>query len=151
MTDTNRAGSRANTFGDAAVDGLLAGGAAGIMMAAYLVAAGLVRSEALPSIFGSFDPGPARSPLTGALVHLAVAGVYGLLYGLGRYLWNQSRRLGRLPGWLTGTAYGLLIWTVAQTVLLPGTRSPLQQLMPLVFLLGHVVYGLGVGTLFARR
>ena len=119
MADTNQVDSRTGTFGDAAVDGLLVGGAAGILMAIYLVAAGLVRGDApiaaIVVILGRFDPGPARAALTGALVHLAVAGVYGLVYGLGRHLWNHSQRLGRAPGWLTGTAYGLLIWVVAQT------------------------------------
>jgi hypothetical protein len=151
MTDSRRTGSQANTFGDAAVDGLLAGGAAGILMAVYLAVAGLVSGDALASLFGRFDPGPSRSALTGILVHLAVAGVYGVVYGLGRRLADKSRRLARWPGWLTGPVYGLLVWIAAESVLLPGTGSPLQQLAPLVFLVAHLLYGLALGVMYARR
>ena len=47
---------RRQTAGDAAVDGLLAGAAAGIAMAVYLVVAGLLAGEGPASVFARFDP-----------------------------------------------------------------------------------------------
>jgi hypothetical protein len=151
MTDRDPALATPQTFGDAAVDGLVAGVLAGLAMAVYLAVIGLARGEALGLTFGRFDTGAARSPLTGALVHLAVAGVYGVVYGLGRGLLNRSRGLGSVPGWLTGAAFGLAIWAVAHVLILPGTQSPLRELSPLVFLPAHLVYGVPLGMVFARR
>ena len=47
---------RRQTAGDAAVDGLLAGAAAGIAMAVYLVVAGLLAGEGPASVLARFDP-----------------------------------------------------------------------------------------------
>lgn len=146
MTERKVVVTRKATIGDAAVDGLLAGGGAGLAMVAYLFVASLVIGTNWWMVLSHFDPGPEGSPVTGMLTHLAVAGVYGVLFGL--VAWFTPRRWRRrLPGWLMGVAYGLLLWLLAQTVLLPGANSPLQTFPTLHFALGHVVYGLVLGLL----
>lgn len=149
MTERKFVVTRKATIGDAAVDGLLAGGGAGLAMIAYLLVASLVVGEAWRVVLGYFDPGPEGSPVTGMLAHLAVAGVYGVLFGL--VAWFTPRRWRRrLPGWLMGLAYGLLLWFLARAVLLPGANSPLQTFPPLHFALGHAVYGLILGLLINK-
>ena len=137
------------TLGDAAVDGLLAGGGAGVLMAAYLIVAGLVMGETVGVVLGRFDPGQGGAPLVGALAHLATAGVYGVIFGLlGRFVPRGWR--GRVPGWLAGLVYGLALFAVA-LVLLPAVASPLQEIPRLHFAVAHVIYGLTLGFLFHRK
>jgi len=145
VTQTNR------TFGDAAVDGLLAGAGAGFVMAAYLWVVGLVQGLPAATVLGRFDPGPAASPLTGALVHLAVSGVYGAIFGLGWRLSGSLPLLRRVPVWALGTAYGLLLLGVAWLVILPGTGALVRD-VPLPHLaLAHLLYGATLGILAGRR
>src|SRR3990172_2995110 len=94
------------TLGDAAVDGLLAGGGAGVLMAAYLIVAGLVMGETVGVVLGRFDPGQGGAPLVGALAHLATAGVYGVIFGLlGRFAPRGWRGPG--PGSLARVVFRL--------------------------------------------
>ena len=107
---------RRRTAGDAAVDGLLAGAAAGIAMAAYLVVTGLLAGEGPAVVLARFDPSGAgaASPLIGAVMHLAVSAVYGLLFGLIYRLIGRGRLAGRAAGALIGLVYGLVLLLVAQ-------------------------------------
>ena len=151
MAESKRALDRDRTFGDAAVDGLLAGGAAGILMIVYLLLASLAQGQSILALLSRFDPGQAASSVTGGLIHLAVSGVYGLVFGLGRRLTAGWPVLGRLPGWLAGVLYGLLLLAVAWTVILPGTNSAVREI-PLVHLaIAHVIYGLSTGIQLGRR
>ena len=137
------------TLGDAAVDGLLAGGGAGLLMAAYLIVVGLAMGETVGVVLGRFDPGQGGAPLVGALAHLATAGVYGVIFGLlGRFVPRGWR--GRVPGWLAGLVYGLALFAVA-LALLPAVASPLQEIPRLHFAVAHVIYGLTLGFLFHRK
>jgi hypothetical protein len=136
-------------MGDAAVDGLLAGVAAGFAMAAYFVAVGLLAGDGMETILGRFAPGDTTSPLSGALMHLAVSGVYGLVFGLVRGLTARLWRL-RLPGWLTGSVYGLVLVALAEAVILPGTGLLLQEIPFVHFALAHIIYGLSLGYLVDR-
>ncbi len=145
MTETNR------TFGDAAVDGLLAGAAAGFVMAVYLWVAGLVQGLPTAAVLGRFDPGQSASPLTGALVHLAVSGVYGAIFGLGLRLVGGLPLLRRVPVWVLGTAYGLLLLAVAWLVILPGTGALVREVPLLHLTLAHLLYGVTLGILAGRR
>jgi len=149
MTGNEVLTSKPTTAGDAAVDGLLSGVAAGIVMAVYLVAVGLVMGEGPGIVLSRFDPGEGASPLTGALMHLAVAGMYGMLFGLGhRLVARRWRHI--LPGWLTGLAYGLALLLIAEAVILPGTDSPLREIAFVHFALAHMIYGLVLGSLHGR-
>src|SRR5439155_8205458 len=87
-------------WGDAAVDGLISGVAAGLLMAIFLLAAGWIGGRGLADVLRQFDPGPVPAPLTGAITHLAVSGVYGILFAS---LWRPLKRAwARLPAWLLG-------------------------------------------------
>ncbi|MFQ5859865.1 MAG: hypothetical protein ACE5LU_30080 [Anaerolineae bacterium] len=138
------------TVGDAAVDGLLAGVVAGIVMAAYLVAIGVVTGEGPATVLARFAPGAGASPMTGALVHLAESAVYGALFGVGWRLVGR-RRPHRLLTGLAGLAYGVLLLLVAKAIILPGTASPLREIPFVHFAVAHGVYGLVLGFLTGRQ
>src|SRR5713226_7913083 len=94
------------TFGDAAVDGLLAGIWAGLLMAAYLILAGLAYGDGILITLGRFDPAASESPVIGALAHLAVAGIYGSLFGIAGKVMGRTMHGGLARG-AAGAMYGL--------------------------------------------
>jgi hypothetical protein len=149
MTERKRPLSQATSAADAAVEGLLSGIAAGILMAASLIGFGLAIGDTPTSLLGHFDPGGQASPLSGGFAHLAVSGVYGIAFGLG---WNfVHRRLPALPAWVGGLIYSLALFGLARTLLLPGISSPLGDIPAVQFALAHTVYGLSLGLLAGRR
>jgi len=136
------------SFGDALVDGLFAGLGAGLMMAVFLVFSGLLLGTPAETTLARFDPNGGISPFVGGMLHLAVSGIYGMIFAVA----------GRLPGlrskrwhWLVGLFYGALLWGIAYNVLLPSTGSSLRQIAPVHFAAAHMVYGLVVGLLTARQ
>jgi len=138
--------------GDATVKGLFNGFIAGIGMAIVLVAAGLVSGIPVASTLEHFTPVSSGGLLAGVLAHLAVSGIYGMIFGL---LWSTVLRWlradsGTWQGILAGAAYGLLLWLVAQFVLLPTTGAAIGSLPAGQFLFAHLVYGLVLGWLFGR-
>jgi len=135
-------------IGDAAVDGLIHGVIAGAAMAAYLVAIALLSGAGIAMMLARFDPGEGASPLRGALMHLAVSGVYGIGFALIRRL--VDRRM-RLSGWLAGLVYGAVLFVIAEAFVLPGASSPLREIPALHFAVGHGLYGLTLGFLGGRR
>ncbi len=136
------------TIGDAAVDGLLGGLVAGIGMAGYLVIVGLTAGEGPGLVLGRFAPSAEASALTGALMHLAVSGVYGMLFGLGWWLLVRWRGV---PAWLAGLIYGIVLLLVAEAIILPSTGSPLAQIPLVHFALAHGIYGVILGFLVGRN
>jgi hypothetical protein len=137
--------------GDAAVKGLFNGFVAGIIMAVVLVAAGLMGGVSTASTLERFTP-VAGGALAGVLAHLAVSGIYGMIFGL---LWSSLLRWLRLDTgpWqaiLAGAAYGLLLWLGAQFILLPTTDAAFGSLPVGQFLSAHLAYGLILGWLFGR-
>src|SRR5690242_7556896 len=95
-----RAGRAQSGWGDAAVDGLLSGVAAGLLMAVFFLAAGALGGQGWAATLQQFDPGLTPTPLTGAVTHLAVSGVYGILFAS---LWRLMGRMWRrLPAGLAG-------------------------------------------------
>ena len=135
-----------NTVGDAIVTGLFAGLLAGLVMLVYLVITGLLAGDLPLAVLGRFASGNNGVPLLGGLMHLAVSGVYGSFYGLIRYA-IPGRWRSRLPGWLSGVIYGLLLFALAELFLLPGTGSPLQAIPAANFALAHIVFGLVLGMI----
>jgi hypothetical protein len=134
------------------VDGLFAGLLAGLVMAAILAVTALARSVTLSVLFNRFNPTQTDSPLTGLLLHLAVSSVYGILFGLVRYLASSLRRLAPLP-WQAialGAGYGAGLFFFAWCVLLPASASPLRQLSFWQFGAAHLVYGSILGWLTVR-
>lgn len=149
MTEMKRFMPKQLTIGDAAVDGLLNGVLAGIVMAAFFAFAGLLTGDSPLSVLGRFDPSGRSQPLTGVLLHRAVAGVYGTLF---RIIWRQIARRPHQNAvvFLIGLIYGTALLIFAEIVILPGTTSPLQATPLWDFALGHLVYGLTLGLLFRR-
>jgi hypothetical protein len=54
-----------------------------------------------------------------------------------------------LPGAAAGLLYGLLLYGLAQGLVLPWSRSALAAIPPLHFAVAHIIYGLALGL--ARR
>ena len=138
-------------WGDAAVDGLLSGVVAGLLMALFLLGAGWIGGQSWDWVLRQFDPGAAPAPLTGLVTHLAVSGVYGLLFAS---LWRPlARWWGRLPAWLAGLVYGLLLWLLALTVTAARAnlgQGWLQGFPPAQLAAAHLLYGLALGWLVNR-
>ena len=140
-----------SSWGDAAVDGLISGVAAGLLMAVFLLGAGGLAGLGWEAVLRQFDPGVTPSPLTGAVTHLAVSGVYGILFAS---LWRPLGRFrGALPAWLAGLVYGVLLWLLAATI--TGARAGqgggwLAGIPPLQLAVAHLVYGLCLGWLVRR-
>ncbi len=133
-------------IGDAAVDGLLAGLGAGVLMALVLALSGLFGGAGIAGTLALFTPFGSPGPLAGAISHLAVSAIYGAVFGV---LYAPLR--GRLPAWVAGSGYGVLLYLVARLALLPGTGSALIAIPPAIFLAAHLLYGLGLGFLISRK
>jgi hypothetical protein len=132
------------TTGEAAVDGLLGGLIAGVLMILIFILAGLIAGETPAGVLERFATQESSTPLMGGLVHLAVSGIYGVIFSL-LVFWLPVSILRCVPGWLCGLFYSFLLLVLAVNVILPGLRSPLQE-MPLPTLaVGHLVYGLVLG------
>jgi hypothetical protein len=140
---------RTISVGDAAVDGLLNGVFAGIVMLVYLLAGGLILGQAPLTLLSYFDPSSNPGPLVGAVMHLAVAGVYGTLFGM-LWLVIVHRWLNPILALPAGLAYGAILYIFAETLILRGTHSPLLALPFWDFALAHGVYGLTIGWLTKR-
>jgi hypothetical protein len=133
------------TPGDAAVDGLMHGLLAGLLMMAYLVATGWLQSRTFSEILGLFAPGAGTSPLYGGLAHLAVSSIYGAGFALAAR-WLR----GRVWFWAAGLAYGLLLLGVANIVLIPGFAATLSSLDRAHLTIAHLLYGFALGGLAYR-
>ncbi len=143
MNTINPVRERSVSAGDAAVGGLLHGLAAGLAMAVFLAIAGLVQGQALASVLGVFAISGGPNVLAGLLGHLAVAGVYGLVWGVA---WRLVGSRLRAPAILAGLVYGLLLWGVSQ-LLARSIGTQLALLAPWALLGGHLIYGMVVGLL----
>lgn len=149
MSTSNSVQVRPASAGDTAVAGLLHGLAAGLAMAGFLVAVGVLRGQGPADTLAAFSVSgqpAAASALIGLLGHLAVAGVYGLVWGVA---WRAIGRPARVPAWLAGLAYGLLLWGVAQ-LLVRSLGASLAVIAPWALLAGHLVYGALLGFLSRR-
>ena len=145
MNVSNPTAERPRSLSELAVDGLLTGLAAGVVMAVYLVAAGLAGGEDAAASLGRFDPGGNGNAVAGALAHLATAAVYGALFGAARKL------TGRLPAWLAGLGYGALLLGLANGILAMSAGLALRAIAPGHFLIAHLIYGLTLGLMMGRQ
>ncbi len=143
---------RETRVGDAAVEGLLNGILAGIAMAAVIIGFGFLNGIAPLTVLQYFDVTGNTSPLTGILVHLAVAGVYGVAFGLIAFVLARvlGARMNRV-GWLAlGAVYGLIILGIAQGIILPRAALALEALPFWTMAAAHIVYGLVLAGLQMR-
>ena len=136
---------RSRTLLDTILDGLFGGLLGGGAMALYLILWRWVAGRTPGNVLGLFDGSMQRVALTGALAHLAVSAVYGIVFGL---IWRIVRL--RIPGWVAGIAYGLALLMIAQVALLPVSGSPLAEIPRLHFALAHIVYGAVLGVVSER-
>lgn len=153
MTETKGLINKEISASDAAIDGLLSGVVAGLVMAAYIALSGWLTEGDPLAALALFAPDPASGPLVGVLAHLAVSGIYGVLFGV-VYAGLLRRPSYNPPAWmhpLLGALYGLLLLLAAWTLLLPATGSQLQQIPLLHLAVGHGVYGALLGWLVYRR
>ena len=139
-----------NSVGDAAVDGLLHGVVAGLVMAIYLVLIGVVTGAGVAATLSAFDLGPGASPVRGALIHLAVAAIYGMVFSLIYRLIGRGRSISRGGNVLIGVAYGLLLWLITQIAFAAGINVALSSLPTVHFAMAHALFGLTLGWLIGR-
>jgi len=139
-----------SSIGDAAVDGLLNGVVAGVVMAIYLMISGVLTRIGVAAIFSAFDLGQGASPVRGALIHLAVAAIYGMVFSLIYRLIGRGRTIGRGGNVIIGLAYGLLLWLITQVAFAAGINVALSSLPTLHFAVAHAVYGIVLGWLAGR-
>lgn len=131
------------------VAGLIAGVVFGIMMT--LMHAPAPDGGTMPMMAMVAKVVGSTSLAAGWLYHLFNSAVIGGLFG-----WLLGRRVGGFgsaAGW--GAAYGLLWWVLGGLILMPmflgmPAFAPLQMMRPVAMasLLGHVIFGLILGTAF---
>jgi hypothetical protein len=87
--------------------------------------------------------------LVAFLLHLAVAGVYGILFGILYRVVVLLRKdwLAPLPSAVLGMVYGILLLLLARGVLLPGADSALMEIPLLHFGVAHLLFGVSAGLL----
>lgn len=135
-------------IGDAAVDGLLRGVAAGLAMALVLAVSGLFAQLSIGFVLSRFDPTSNGSALTGLLAHLATAGIYGVIFAL--LTAPIAARLGvRLV--LVGLVYGVILLLISRGVIASEVGAPLRSLPVAGWTLAHLVYGVTLGWLMMWR
>lgn len=141
------------SLGDIAVDGIITGLEAGLLMVAFLMVAAALQGASPGTVLAAFTVRGAPSLGKGLLTHLTVSSVYGILFNLG---YSYLIRLGfgaknPLIGPLLGFTYGMLLFLAAEYILFDYVATALRD-APMILLLGaHLVYGFTLGLLVARR
>ena len=139
-----------SSIGDAAVDGLLNGVAAGVVMAIYLMISGVLTGAGLAATLSAFDLGQGVSPVRGAVIHLAVAAIYGMAFGLIYRLIGRRKPVGRGGTMLMGVTFSMLLWLITQMAFAAGITVALNGLPPVHLAAAHLVYGATLGWLAGR-
>jgi hypothetical protein len=147
MTSSNSIQSRPVSASDTLISGLIHGVIAGVGMLLWLLLAGMLAGDAPAVVLERFlIPSQSPNPLSSIFLHLGVSAVYGGIFGiLLRWLPSSIKRSPLKL--LAGLVYGLLLYMLASTVLLPGTNSPLAEIHALTFASAHLVYGAVLGAL----
>jgi len=152
MENTKRI-TQTMSVGDAAVEGLMYGIAAGLAMALIIVVSEWFIGVAPLTVLGYFDGGGNASPFLGAFTHVAVSGIYGVVFGMIAMV--VARMFGArmtLGMWLAlGILYGALIFVVAEWIVLPRTSSPLLEMPMWALAIAHFIYGAVLAALFGRN
>jgi hypothetical protein len=130
-----------SSIGDGAVEGLLVGMAAGLIMVAYLVAVSLFLQAGPRAVLNTLAVNLNVEPILVVIGHFALSAFYGLIWGaLYRFLPGRLT----IPLWVWGLLYGGLLWG-ASTVLLPAEID-----LPALYSgSAHLLFGLSLGWLTA--
>lgn len=150
MSKTSLLAREKYSFSDAAVDGLLNGVIAGVFMGIYVLLIFLVGGLPVEEVMSYFDDSRS-SPLFGAVIHLAVSAIYGLIFGL-IILPITSRRQNISGTWLaviSGMIYGVLLWGIANFLMLRESL-PVGNVPGIHLLTSHLVYGILLSYLTQR-
>jgi uncharacterized BrkB/YihY/UPF0761 family membrane protein len=150
MIENKRWARQKATPGDAAVEGLFSGFGVGLMMGLFLLIAGILTGSSITTVLSKLAARDMASPLNGVVTHVAVSGVYGVLFGALCH-WIPQRWFRRLPNWLIGLAYGLLLWLIARVVFRAEIDAPMHALPALHLALAHLLYGLVLGLRFGKE
>jgi uncharacterized membrane protein YagU involved in acid resistance len=122
--------------------GIAAGLIGGLLFTLVMIQIGFLPNVA--DLVGS------SSALTGLVVHLAIASLIGMSYGL--LFRRQSYDVGSALGW--GVSYGFLWWILGAMTLMPLLLGDLPQWTVAAAadafpaLVGHLAYGAGLGITF---
>lgn len=144
----------ADDIGDPTVEGVgtrglraLGRGAAGGLIGGLIFTVVMAQIGFLPvvaSLVGS------ASPFTGFVVHLVIANLIGMSYGL--LFHRQAYDMGSALGW--GVSYGFIWWVLGPLTLMPVLLGGLPQWHLTAVadtfpaLIGHLAYGAGLGITF---
>ena len=139
-----------SSIGDTAVDGLLHGVEAGIVMALYLLVVGVAAGMGLAATPSAFDLGQGTSPVRGALIHLAVAAIYGMVFGGIDRLIGRRRPIGRGGTIIIAAAFSLVLWLITQIAFAADIQVALSSLPAAHLALAHGIYGVTLGWLTGR-
>jgi uncharacterized membrane protein YagU involved in acid resistance len=127
--------------------GLIGRGALAGMVGGLLFTLVMLRINELPNVARLVG---ASSPWTGFTIHLTIAEIVGVTYGL--LFARRSHDLGSAIGW--GVSYGFFWWVLGPLTLAPimvgadprWTPAAAAALLP--GLVGHLTYGAGLGVTF---
>ena len=145
MVQQKRANMATKSLGDLAVDGLLLGLGAGLIMVALLLVAGMLEGATPVAVLARFGLPGSATAVTGLLGHLAVSAVMGLVWGV---LYGSLLRRVALPAWLLGLGYGVVLYAGAALFVVSATG--LAEFAPLQLLVAHALYGVTLGLLSGR-
>jgi hypothetical protein len=140
-----------NSISNLAIDGVIFGLMGGIAMILFLGVVVLLVGETPADLMARFGMNESTSPVRGLISHLAVSAIYGALFGA--LVWPLLTRFAsaNMSGWVGGLIYAGLLYLLSQFAILPMANSPLTQIPLWWWALGHAIYGLVLGGLFARK
>ena len=150
MTRGNNVTTLEKSHGDSAVDGVLAGLAAAVTSALMLFLTGVFSGYSPIDVLAHFDIAMAGNAVTGGLLHLATSAVYGIGFGILYQILGSRWNLSIRAVWIAGIVYGLILFLIAEIVLLSGFDTNLRELSAFEFTLFHIVYGLTLGIVLER-
>jgi uncharacterized membrane protein YagU involved in acid resistance len=150
--DTTKHITKTMSVGEAAVEGLLGGIGAGLAMGLFILGLGALLGASPLTVLTYFNAGDNVSPWTGLFTHIAVSGMYGVVFGIGLMLLARLMGSRTRDWWLVvGLVYGVLIFGIAESIILPDTHSALQDLPVWVMGIAHVLYGIILARLTTRN
>lgn len=139
--------------GDLAVDGIITGIEAGLLMAAFLLGTAAWQGNSPVAVISAFSLRGSPALVTGILTHLAVSSVYGIFFTFGYFLLSRLGFGSTNPfiGPLCGLTYGTLLFVAAEYFFFDHAATDLKNAPLFLMLVAHLVYGFSLGILVARR
>ncbi len=133
-----------SSLGEAALDGLVNGLLAGVIMALYVLFAGRVVANNNWAYFGYLDFSHSGVPGNTLFTQMAVSAIYGAAFGMACQMIKPIRQ-SLLPRWLAGLVYGGALWMLVAGLILPRDNFTLMPLAAVYLLFAYLVYGLILG------